>query len=190
MKTQTLIRSAGACALACGSLGLAASAASGAGASTGSVAGLTIPFGGSIQQIIAEGGAKGISVSAGCPQWVSDDSLGLAFQSGNGVNYKPGDPGPNGNAEGDAVLWDFSANDGPGASTGYQGHAHAWVGTNVNPNAANGNMQAWSNQTTSFDGTDPGGDSISISVSAGGGTSATGTMSGWVHIKVTCTPAS
>lgn len=186
MRTRTLIKSVGACALACGSLGVAASGASGAAASSGSAAGLTIPFGGSIQQIIEEGGAKGISVGASCPQWASDDSLGLAFESGNAVNYKPGDPGPNGNAEGDATLVDFSADDGAGASTGYEGHAHVWVGTNVNPNAASGNMQAWSNETVSFDGSDSEGDSISISVSAGGGTSATGNMSGWVHIKVSC----
>jgi hypothetical protein len=179
----------GACALACGSLGIAASGASGAGAGTGSVAGLMIPFGGSVQQIIEETGGRGVSVGAACPSWAQSDDLGLDFQSGNGVNYKPDDPGPNANAEGDAILWDFSADDGAGASTGYEGHAHVWIGTNVNPNAATGNLQAWSNQTVSFDGSDSDGDSISVSVSAGGGTSATGQQSGWVHVKVTCTSA-
>lgn len=184
---KSLLKAAGACVLASAGLGVATSAAFGQAAQTGSAAGLTIPFGQTIDQIVTgpEGG-KGVSVGASCPSWASADELGLAFQSGTAVNYKLGSPvGPNANAEGDAMLVDFST--GAPVPTGYEGHAHAWIGNNINPNySPTGNQQVWNNETVSFDGTATDGTSISISVSAGGGTSATGNQSGWVHIKVSC----
>ena len=156
-----------------------------------------IPFGSSLTTLEQQNGPKGITVSPGCPSWVSDDSLGVEFQSGNSVSYRidPTTGMPNGgNAEGQATLVEITydpttGNPVPGlAPITYTGHAHVWFGDNTNPNynPEGGNQQTWSAETLSFNGAGSDDSSLSISLSGGGGTSASGNQSGWLHLKVTC----
>jgi len=197
MKMRTMIKSVGACALACGAMGVAASAASAGQAQTAPATGLVVPFGSSLTTLEAQTGGQGVTVSPGCPSWVSDDSLGIEFQSGNSVAYRidPTTGIPNGgNAEGQATLVQIVGYDQYGnpitAATPVTdtGHAHVWFGYNTNPNynPEGGNRQTWSAETLSFNASGSDGSSLNVSVSFGGGSSASGNQSGWLHVKVTC----
>ena len=188
---RTLLKSAGASALACGALGFAASAASGAAAQQ--IPAQYVP----VIAFPAPAAAVGASVGANCPSWVANDDLGLQFTSGNAVEYRidPSTGQPNGgNAEGQAYLEGVVLDkNGNVASTytvpgGFSGHTHVWFGSNTNPNFGPTNDQNWFGETVSFNGTSADGMSgISISASFGGGNSASGNSSGWLHVKVTCT---
>jgi hypothetical protein len=168
-----VIKSAGACALACGAMGVAASAASAAAATTGSAAGVAIDLG------PIPVGQQGVTVVGNCPANLYTDDIGLMFTDGNFVTSRGGN---NANAEGDAVLMDNTSDTGL-----YTGKAHAWFGQNTNPNySPTGNQQTWFAETVSYHGSAPDGSSITISASFGGGTSASGHESGWTHVKVTC----
>ena len=183
MRTRTVIRSMSACALACGALGVASAVASASPAQTGPAAGLVVDIG------PVPVGLKGVSVVGDCPASFLTDDMALGFLSGNSVAYRfdPTSGMPNGgNAEGEAVLWDNTTDE----SSGYTGHAHAWFGVNVNPNNSGvpgvGNQQQWFAETFSFNGAAVDGTAVTISASFGGGLSASGHPSDWVHVKVTC----
>lgn len=193
MRTKALIKSVGACAAACGALGLGASAAFGSAAQTAPAQYVpVINFPDSANDV-------GASVGADCPSWVGSDILGLKFTSGNAVEYRidPISGQPNGgNAEGQAYLEGVVLDPGTGAVTDtyalpgwYSGHTHVWFGTNTNPNFGPTNDQNWFGETVSFNGTSADGSTISISASFGGGTSASGNTSDWLHVKVQCTGA-
>ena len=178
MNAKTLIKSVGACALATGAVGIAATSASAAGAVHLSPAGLAIDLG------PIPVGQQGVTVVGNCPASYSTDDMQLVFTGGNAVMYRDGNGA---NAEGQAMLYDNSTS----MSTGETGHAHVWFGLNVNPNNSGipgvGNQQQWFAQTVSFNGSATDGTSVTISASFGGGLSASGNESGWTHVKVTCT---
>lgn len=124
-------------------------------------------------------GIQGVKV-VGCPSDspLFTDDIGMVFQDGNAVTYRDGNGD---NAEGDALLVDNTT-----GNALYEGKAHAWFGQNTNPNSDKGNQQTWTAQTISYHGSAPDGSSVTISASFGGGTSASGNESGWLHLKVTC----
>ena len=162
-------------------LALALAAASGASAAPAihlTPAGLPIDLG------PIPAGQQGVTVVGNCPASYYTDDIQVVFTDGNAVLYRSGNGA---NVEGQAMLWDNTL----GMSTGYTGHAHAWFGQNTNPNNSGtpgvGNQQQWFAETVSFNGSASDGSSVTISVSFGGGLSASGNESDWTHVKVTCT---
>lgn len=171
------MKSTGAALLACSALGLAAAAATAAPAVHLTPTGLPIDLG------PVPVGVPGVTEVGNCPAAFSTDDMQVVFDTGNAVLYRDGNGG---NVEGQAMLYDGTTD----MSTGYTGHAHAWFGQNVNPNNSGvpgvGNQQQWFAETVSFDGSAGDGTSVKISVSFGGGLSASGNESDWTHVKVTC----
>ena len=174
--TRHLTRVAGAAAIASGIAGIAAAGALATG-SAGPVSNYPIPLG---KHGLPSSG-KGVSVVGACPGFLFSDPTELLFTVGNAVSYGP-TPNPGtygGNVEGNAELVDGTTGD----STGYAGHAHAWLGQNTNPT---GNGQSVRAETVDFHGTDPAGDSITIQASVGETNTASGNMNGWEQVKITC----
>ena len=185
MKTQKLFKYLGACALATGALGISAASSSAAPGQTGSAYGFTLDLGGLNQFQTPAGLAPGVDIVGSCPQWLYGDDPQLGFLAGNQVVSRDG---LNQNDEGPAQVFDGTTG---GSSAVYTGKGHAWFGANFSKNKPSGEMPAWDAQTAMFHGIDQWGDILDISFSAGGGISAgNGSPTGWLHVKVTCTPAS
>jgi hypothetical protein len=126
-------------------------------------------------------GGPNITITGDCPSFLFSAALGFDFLSANAhVNRIDPVTGPNNaNAAGTAVLL------ADGAPTAYTGQAHAWFGTNVNPNG-----RQWFGSTISFSGTAADGSTVSFSTNPGGSINpTTGKGNGWGQVTVTCTPA-
>jgi hypothetical protein len=134
-------------------------------------------------------GVPGVSVAADCPAVIQTAAAAIEFVDGNGHVYGPTThPLTNGaNVEGNAYWLGFDDN---GALVySYFGQGHAWFGQNNVPNpsggpapGSNAEVQA---QTISFHGTGALG-SLDVQASFGQTQSASGHLSGWGHLKVTC----
>jgi hypothetical protein len=154
-------------------MGVAASAASAAAATTGPADGLALDLG------PLPAGQQGVTIVGDCPSYLYTDDIGLMFADGNFVSYRDGNGA---NAEGDAWLVDNTTDTGL-----YEGQTHIWFGQNINPNySPTGNQQTWFAETLTFHGSASDGSSITLSASFGGGLSASGSESDWTHVKVTC----
>ncbi len=195
MKIKHTIRLAGASALLC--------AVAFATTATASAVATQIPIDPSNPLFIPLGaappaGTKGVTFD-NCSSAVQTSYAAIEFVDGNGHLYGPSThPLTNGaNVEGNAYWIGFDGDptvpgSNPAVTYTFYGHGHVWFGQNNFPtpsgSPAPGNNAQVQAQTFMFHGTGVGDTSGSIDLqgSFGQTQSASGNVSGWSHLKVTC----
>lgn len=150
--------------------------------SHGDLTGLIIPFG--------QLAGPFSNISASCPSWVSNDFVNVDFNTGNGVDYGQNNTNntlSGGNVEGDADLEFFASVDSNGIGIGtpdavYEGHTHAWFGTNTHTKGF------YTGDTADLHDVGIAGTSGTIIIQSNGGETVldSGHLSGWGHTNVTC----